>query len=111
MTIIRDPVGNIGDLAFQTAIALGKLIVARLVVRTVMPGKSQSRLVHKVEPLEIGIGMLQEIHDPQSLPIMLETAAIGHKLIQNTLACMTERAVAKIVPKQLLVWGWVRRLL
>ncbi len=55
------------------------------------------RLPGEVEPVELGIAMLEPGEDAQGLVVVIEAAEGKHDLFQRVLAGMAERGVAEIV--------------
>ena len=62
-----------------------------------LAGQAQPRLVHQVQAHELRIRVLQQSHDPQSLGVVLETAAVGHQFVEHVLARVAEGRMAQVV--------------
>ena len=54
-------------------------------------------LERQVQPVEFGIVLLQHIHHPQGLQVVLESAEIRHAFVQSVLAGMSEGRVSEIM--------------
>ena len=54
-------------------------------------------LERQVEAVEFGVLLLELVHDPQRLQVVLEAAEFAHALVQRILAGMSERRMAEIV--------------
>lgn len=51
----------------------------------------------QVEPGTIGVGALEFIHDPVGLQVVLESAVVGHELVEGVLSGVAEGRVPEVV--------------
>ncbi len=67
-------------------------VIASGVLDDALPG-----LTGEVEALETGVALLDVVHDPEGLAVVLEAAVPGHELIEHGLARMAEGRVAQVM--------------
>src|SRR5690348_3717112 len=65
--------------------------------RTVVLDRPLKCLPREIQPVELGIALLELGQDAQRLGIVVETAERLHRRMQRLFACMTERRMAEIV--------------
>ena len=65
--------------------------------RTVMLDDALQRFPGQVQPVELGIAVLQRRHHPQRLRVVVEAAMVREAFVQRPLAGMAERRMAEIV--------------
>ena len=58
---------------------------------------SFERLPGEIEPIVLGIAILQPGHDPHGLDIVVKAAIGGHELVKLALARMAKRRVTEVV--------------
>ena len=82
-----------------STIAAGRSVehAAVLEQRAVVLDRALERLPGEVEPVELGIALLELGQDAQRLGIVVEAAERLHRRVQRLLAGMAERRVAEIV--------------
>ena len=56
-----------------------------------------ARLEAEVQPVEVGVALLQRVDHAQALQVVLEAAVLAHAVVQRVLPGMAERRVAQVV--------------
>ena len=115
--VVSDVVGNGGGLRFEAGIAPGHQVgTGGDIVQTgrqrlvgaqrpalpvgqwpVMLENPLERLPAEIQPVMLGIAVLQPGHDPDRLHIVVEAAPLGHLVMQHAFAGMAEGRVAQVV--------------
>jgi len=95
---VGDLIGQVHELALQRGgLARVELLADRRVVRRVVLGQALADNAGQVQPAELRVGVLQVVHDAERLAVVLESAVVGHQLVQRRLARVPERRVPQIV--------------
>ena len=96
MAVVRDAVGDVGDLAFE-ADRFGK--VFGVVVGGSVFCYCGSCFVHKVQAGEGRVRVFEEFHDSQGLFVVFKPSGRRRQFVEDGLACVAEGAVAEVVGK------------
>ena len=102
VVVVRDRVGQIGELGFQTRLLPCKEAFADFaqlfcVPRGTMLEDTLAGFEHQVQAGEVGVLGLQVVDDAQRLQIVLEAAVVAHAGVECVLAGVAERRMAQIV--------------
>ena len=105
MRVVGDVVGDGRSLRFEAGERAGQKVGAGRDVRgragigerTIVLEDALERLPAQIEPVMLGVAVLEPGHDAERLQIVIEAAAAGHLLVEHALARMTEGRVAEIV--------------
>src|SRR5450755_1163343 len=98
MAEIRDLVGEVDDLRFQTWIG-GRIefLGGWTVVKMRMLDDALAHLEAQVEAAKIRIGNLDPIDSAQALRVMIEAAVGAHQIVENFFAGVSERRMPQVV--------------
>jgi len=102
--VVRDLVGEIGELGLEARLPAADETLAELaelprVAQRAVLQDAFAALEREVEPVEVGVAVLELIDDPQRLQVVLEAAVRAHALIEGVLAGVSEGSVPEIVRK------------
>jgi hypothetical protein len=61
--------------------------------------QSFKHLMGEVEPLTLGITLLEDLHDPEALLVMIEPALILHEAVERFLSGVAERRMSQVMGK------------
>jgi hypothetical protein len=102
VVVVRDLVREIGDLGFQAGLPavdepLTQLAQLTGITHRTVLQNTFAAFEREVEAAEFCVPLLQLIHHPQGLQVVLEAAVGTHAVIERVLACVAEGRMAEIV--------------
>ena len=102
VVVVGDLIGKVGDLCLEARLsALDEPLtqlpeLARVAQRAVLEDPFAA-LESEVKSTKGRVALLELIHDPQRLQVVLEAAVVAHALIQRVLAGMAEGSMSQVV--------------
>ena len=94
MVEIGDLVGAIGDLRLEGALGMKRGQRDGMLPLAAVLEQALTRLRRQVQAAEIRVALLEQIDDPQALPIVIEAPVVLHQLGQDGFPGVTEGRVA-----------------
>src|SRR3970040_1870576 len=102
MIVVRDFVGNVGELRLEAGLAPFEESRAELAELARMPNgtvfeDSLAGLVGQVQPAESRVALLEQIDDTQRLQVVLEPSELAHAFVERILARVAEGRMPEVV--------------
>ena len=102
VAVVGDLVGEVGELRLEARMGLAQKALTHL---PQLPGTRRGAVLEnplpafegEVEAVETGILLLQPVHHPQRLDVVLEATPLGHAVVEGLLPGVAEGGVPKIV--------------
>jgi len=100
--VVRNLVGEVRELCFEPWLApvdeaLAQLAELAGVLQRAVLEDALAALERQVESREVGVALLEFVHDAQGLQVVLEPAVVAHALVERILPGVPERRVPEIV--------------
>jgi hypothetical protein len=102
VVVVGDRIGEVGELRLERGLASLEEALSQLAEAACVGGRAVledalAGLEGQVEPGELRVALLELVHHPQRLQVVLEAAELAHALVERVLAGVAEGRMAEVV--------------